>query len=40
MQKACSLMAEAARAGAKLIAFPKSFVPAFPVWAAVQVADS
>ena len=36
VQKACSLMAEAARAGAKLIAFPESFIPAFPVWAAVQ----
>ena len=35
VQKACSLIAEAARAGAGLIAFPESFVPAFPVWAAV-----
>ena len=35
VQKACSLMAEAARSGAKLIAFPESFVPAFPVWAGV-----
>jgi aliphatic nitrilase len=36
IQKACSLIAEAARKGAQLIAFPESFVPAFPVWAAVQ----
>ena len=36
VHKACSLMAEAARAGAKLIAFPESFIPAVPVWAAVQ----
>ena len=34
--KAISLIAEAARAGARLIAFPESFVPGFPVWAAVQ----
>ena len=35
-QKAVSLIAEAAGAGAQLIAFPESFVPGFPVWAAVQ----
>jgi aliphatic nitrilase len=34
--KALDLIAEAARAGARLIAFPESFVPGFPVWAAVQ----
>ena len=34
--KAISLIAEAARAGARLIAFPESFVPGFPVWTAVQ----
>jgi len=34
--KAVSLIAEAARAGARLIAFPESFVPGFPVWASVQ----
>ena len=33
---ACGLIAEAARAGAQLIAFPESFVPGFPVWASVQ----
>src|SRR4029077_13403142 len=36
VQKACSLMVEAASAGAKLIAIPESFIPAFRVWAAVQ----
>jgi len=32
----CGLIAEAARSGAQLIAFPESFVPGFPVWASVQ----
>lgn len=36
VQKACSLIVEASRAGARLIAFPESFVPGFPVWAGVQ----
>jgi aliphatic nitrilase len=36
VQKACSLIAEASRAGARLIVFPESFVPGFPVWAGVQ----
>lgn len=36
VDKACSLIAEAAGAGAQLIAFPEAFVPAFPVWAALQ----
>ncbi|MGE0565885.1 MAG: carbon-nitrogen hydrolase family protein [Pseudolabrys sp.] len=34
--KAVALIGEAAGAGAQLIAFPESFIPAFPVWAAVQ----
>src|SRR5262245_14763054 len=34
--KAVSLIAEAADAGARLIAFPESFVPGFPIWASVQ----
>ena len=35
VDKACSLIAEAARHGAKLVAFPETFIPAFPVWTAV-----
>ena len=34
--KAISLIAEAARVGARLIAFPESSIPGFPVWASVQ----
>ncbi len=33
--KACSLIEEAARNGAALIAFPETYIPAFPVWSAV-----
>jgi aliphatic nitrilase len=32
--KAISIIREAARAGASLIAFPETYIPAFPVWAA------
>jgi nitrilase len=34
-QKAVSLIREAARAGAEVVAFPETFIPAFPVWAAL-----
>lgn len=34
--KACDLIGEAARNGARLIAFPESYVPGFPVWAALR----
>ncbi len=33
--KAVSLIAEAARKGAELVAFPEAFIPAFPYWAAL-----
>ena len=36
VDKACALIEEAARNGARLIAFPESFVPGFPLWNAVQ----
>ncbi|RAI02473.1 aliphatic nitrilase [Acuticoccus sediminis] len=35
LEKAISLIREAARNGAELIAFPETFIPAFPVWAAL-----
>jgi aliphatic nitrilase len=34
--KACGLIEEAARHGAALIAFPETYVPAFPLWSAVS----
>jgi aliphatic nitrilase len=34
--KACSVIAEAAGHGARLIAFPEAFLPGFPVWAALE----
>jgi nitrilase len=34
-EKAISLIGEAARAGAELVALPESYIPAFPVWAAL-----
>ena len=33
--KACSLIEEAARNGAALLAFPETYIPAFPLWSAV-----
>lgn len=36
VDKACDLIAEAVRNGARLVVFPESFVPGFPVWAALQ----
>ncbi len=34
--KACDLITEAARHGARLVVFPESFIPGFPVWAGLQ----
>ena len=34
-EKAVSIIREAAKAGAELIAFPETYIPAFPVWAAL-----
>ena len=36
VDKVCSLIAEAAGSGAKLVAFPETFVPAFPLWSSVR----
>jgi aliphatic nitrilase len=36
VEKACSVIEEAAANGARLIAFPESFLPGFPVWAGVE----
>lgn len=36
VEKACSLIREAARHGAHLVAFPETFIPAFPVWSALR----
>jgi aliphatic nitrilase len=33
--KAISMVREAARAGAGLVAFPETYIPAFPIWAAL-----
>ncbi len=33
--KAISIIREAAKAGAQLVAFPETYIPAFPVWAAL-----
>jgi nitrilase len=35
-EKAAGLIAQAAREGASLIAFPESFIPGFPIWTAVH----
>lgn len=34
--KAISLISTAARAGANLVVFPETFIPAFPIWSAVR----
>jgi aliphatic nitrilase len=36
VDKACSVIEEAAGAGARLVAFPEAFLPGFPVWAGIE----
>ena len=36
VEKTCALIEEAARHGASLIAFPETYIPAFPVWSSLQ----
>jgi aliphatic nitrilase len=36
VDKACSVIKEAAGKGAGLVAFPEAFIPAFPVWCALR----
>ncbi len=36
VEKACSVISEAAAHGAQLVAFPETFIPAFPVWSALR----
>src|SRR6516165_8854129 len=36
VDKACSVIDEAAGNGARLVAFPETFLPGFPVWAGLE----
>jgi aliphatic nitrilase len=36
VEKACSVIEEAAKNGARLVAFPEAFLPGFPIWAALE----
>ncbi len=36
IEKACSIISEAAGNGARLVAFPETYIPAFPVWSALR----
>src|SRR5262249_2050790 len=36
VEKACSVIEEAAGHGDRLVAFPEAFLPGFPVWAALE----
>src|ERR1044071_5083431 len=36
VDKTCSLIREAARNGVQLVAFPETYIPAFPVWLSLR----
>lgn len=36
IDKVCSLVLESAKSGARLVVFPETFVPAFPIWCALR----
>jgi nitrilase len=36
VDKACSLIRETAQHGAQLVVFPETYIPAFPIWCALQ----
>ncbi len=36
IEKTCSVISEAAEHGAQLVAFPETYIPAFPVWSALR----
>lgn len=36
VDKACSIIAEAARNGAKIVAFPETYISFFPIWSALR----
>ena len=36
VDKACSLIGEAARNGAQLVVFPETYIPAFPIWCSLR----
>ena len=36
VEKACGVIEEAASHGAQLVAFPEAYIPAFPLWSALQ----
>lgn len=36
IEKTCSIISEAAEHGAQMVAFPKAYIPAFPVWSGLR----